>query len=132
LQRASAGGVLLIGDCGSGLRSASRVVWYDDAGTLKWSTFMGGSPPTTPSAAAGDAGGNVLITIASDAVSGRAAGDLLGRWIAPDGSLSGDWFVLVAGNTTPPVLQSFIAGGGGIPNSDDCTRRVWPGLLGVR
>jgi hypothetical protein len=36
---------------------------------------------------------------------------LLGRWIAPDGSLPGDWFVLVAGNAAPPVLQSLIGGG---------------------
>jgi hypothetical protein len=112
LQRASAGGVLLIDQCGSGLRSGSGVVWYDDAGTKKWSISVGGSPaPSPPSAAAGDAGGNVLITISSDQVSGRTAGDLLGRWIAPDGSLSGDWFVLVAGNSTTPVLQSLIGGG---------------------
>ena len=112
LQRTSAGGVLLMGYCGSGLRSASRVVWYDDAGSQKWSTSVGGSPaPTPPSAAAGDDGGNVLITIASDAVAGRPAGDLLGRWIAPDGSLPGDWFVLVAGNAAPPILQSLIGGG---------------------
>lgn len=101
-----------MGYCGSGLRSASRVVWYDDAGSQKWSTSVGGSPaPTPPSAAAGDDGGNVLITIASDAVAGRPAGDLLGRWIAPDGSLPGDWFVLVAGNAAPPILQSLIGGG---------------------
>ena len=44
-------------------------------------------------------------------MAGRPAGDLLGRWIAPDGSLPGDWFVLVAGNAAPPILQSLIGGG---------------------
>src|SRR5438105_1995571 len=114
LQRTSAGGVLMNERCGSGLTVGSRIVWYDDAGTQKWSTFISGSSgsaPPEPNAAAGDAGGNVLITTASDNVGGRPAGDLLGRWIAPDGSLSGDWFVLVAGDATPPVLQSLIAGG---------------------
>lgn len=128
LQRAAAGGVLLIGFCGSGLRSVSRVVWYDDSGTQKWSNSVGGSPaPSAPSAAAGDAGGNVLITIASDEVSGRAKGDLLGRWIAPDGSLSGDWFVLVPGNATPPVLESLIGGGIAVMQSGKWVAVV-PGL----
>jgi hypothetical protein len=114
LQRTSAGGVLMNERCGSGPTVGSRIVWYDDAGTQKWSTFISGSSgsaPPEPNSAAGDAGGSVLITTASDNVAGRPAGDLLGRWIATDGSLSGDWFVIVAGNAAPPVLQSLIGGG---------------------
>ena len=105
---ASAGGAVLISFCGSGLRSSSRVVWYDDAGKANWSTFVDALPPSN---AAGEVGGNVFITAASDSIPGRTAGDLLGRWIGADGKLAGDWFVLVSGNNAAPVLQSLIGGG---------------------
>ena len=109
LEPISAAGVLLLGNCGAGIRSAGRVVWYDDAGAQKWSNSPGLAFPLD--ATAGDSGGNVLVTAASDAVRGRTPGDLVGRWIAPDGSLSGDWFVIVTGNTTPSTLQPLIGGG---------------------
>jgi hypothetical protein len=37
--------------------------------------------------------------------------DVVGRWIAPDGTLAGDWFVIVPGNAAPSVLQPMIGGG---------------------
>jgi hypothetical protein len=105
----SAGGVLLLGNCGAGIRSASRVIWFDDAGAQKWVTFPGAG---FSDAAAGDSGGNVLVTAASDYVQGgRTPGDLVGRWIAPDGVLAGDWLMIVPGNTAPSVLQTVIGGG---------------------
>ena len=108
LQPMSAGGVLLLGNCGAGIRSAGRVVWFDDAGAQKWATFPGAG---FADAAAGDSGGNVLVTAASNYVQGgRTPGDLVGRWIAPDGTLAGDWFVIVAGNIAPSVVQSVIGG----------------------
>ena len=41
LEPISAAGVLLLGNCGAGIRSAGRVVWYDDAGAQKWSNSPG-------------------------------------------------------------------------------------------
>ena len=111
LHRTSAGGVLLTGTCGSGIRSASRVVWYDDAGAQKWLAWVDAFPV---SSAMGDSAGNVLIAASSDAVPGRPAGDLLGRWITPSGSVAGDWFVIVSGNAAPAVLHSKIDGGAAV------------------
>jgi hypothetical protein len=109
LQPTSAAGVLVLGNCGAGIRSASRVIWFDDTGAQKWTTFPGAG---SSGAAAGDSAGNVLVTADGDVVQGGPKqGDLVGRWIAADGSLSGDWFVLVSGNTTSTVLQPTIGGG---------------------
>ena len=81
----------------------------DDAGAQKWATFPG---TAFADAAAGDSGGNVLVTAISDYVQpARTPGDLVGRWIAPSGVLAGDWFVIVPGNTAPSFLQPAIEGG---------------------
>ena len=119
----SAGGVLVISYCGSGIRSASRVIWFDDTGAQRWSTFINAFPPD---GATGDSAGNVLVTAASDAVMGRAGGDLLARWMAPDGSFADDWFVIVRGNAAPAVLQSLIGGGVAVMQDGKWTAVVPP------
>jgi hypothetical protein len=81
-------------------------------------------------AAAGDSGGNVLVTAASDTVQGGSTpGDLVGRWIAPDGSLAGDWFLIVGRNTAPSGVQPMIGGGVAVMQNEKWVAVVPP--LGV-
>ncbi len=111
----SAGGAIVLSICGS-RTGDTRVIRFDDSGKqLYRGTFVHAYPP---SGAAGDPSGNVLVVAKGDAVAGFGSSDLVGRWLAPDGSLVNDWFVITSGGGPQVSLRSLIGGGIAVMQDD--------------
>jgi hypothetical protein len=111
----SAGGAIVLSICGS-RTGLTRVIRFDDSGKQLYSSQPLAAYPS--SMAAGDASGNVLVVAMGDAVAGFASSDLVGHWLAPDGSLVNDWFVITSGGGRQVSLRPLIGGGIAVMQDD--------------